>query len=75
MLHARARLIRALVGRESRLREYCMVVTEKSVKLKGVLKSTASSVEIKIDGRLVAELYDFNNEAEKRLGNDVAFLP
>ena len=51
-----------------------MVKTEKSVKLKGVLNRTASSAEIKSDGSLVVELYDFSSEAENWFGNDVAFL-
>ena len=51
-----------------------MVNIEKRMKLKGVLERTASSVEIKGDGSLVVELYDFSNEAEQRFGNDVAFL-
>ena len=51
-----------------------MVKTVKRVKLKGVLERTASSAEIKSDGSVVIELYDFSNEAEKWLGNDVAFL-
>ena len=51
-----------------------MVKTEKSVDLKGGLKQTASSAQIKSDGSLVIELYDFSSEAEKWLGNEVAFL-
>jgi hypothetical protein len=51
-----------------------VVKAGKSVKLKGVLEGTASSAEIKSDGSLVVELYDFSDEAEKWLGNDVAFL-
>ena len=42
-----------------------MVNIEKRVKLKGVLEGTASSVEIKGDGSLVVEVYDFSDEAEQ----------
>ncbi len=48
--------------------------TQNRVKLKGVLEHTASSAEIKSDGSLVVELYDFSSEAEQFFGNDVAFL-
>jgi hypothetical protein len=48
--------------------------THKRVKLKGGLEKTSSSAEVKADGSLVIELYDFSHEAEERLGNDVAFL-
>ena len=51
-----------------------MVKTEKLVDLKGGLKHTASSAQIKSDGSLVIELHDFSSEAEKWLGNEVAFL-
>ena len=51
-----------------------MVKTEKLVDLKGGLKHTASSAQIKSDGSLVIDLYDFSSEAEKWLGNEVAFL-
>jgi len=51
-----------------------MVTTVRFVDLKGGLKHTASSVHIKSDGSLVIELYDFSSEAEKWLGNEVAFL-
>jgi hypothetical protein len=47
---------------------------EKGVELKGGLKHTASSVKIKHDGSLVVELYDFSDDAQQWLGNDVAFL-
>jgi hypothetical protein len=47
---------------------------EKRVELKGGLKHTASSVKIKDDGSLVVELYDFSDDAQQWLGNDVAFL-
>ena len=47
---------------------------EHRVKLKGVLKQTASSAEIKSDGSLVIGLYDFSDDAQNWLGNDVAFL-
>lgn len=56
------------------LRELSMVKTEKRVDLKGRLKHTASSAKIKSDGSLVIELHDFSSEAEKWLGNEVAFL-
>lgn len=48
--------------------------TEKLVELKGGLQHTASSAQIKSDGSLVIELHDFSSEAEKWLGNEVAFL-
>ena len=51
-----------------------MVKTEKLVDLKGGLKHTTSSAQIKSDGTLIIELYDFSSEAEKWLGNEVAFL-
>jgi hypothetical protein len=51
-----------------------VVKTEKFVDLKGGLKHTASSAQIKSDGSLVIELHDFSSEAEKWLGNEVAFL-
>lgn len=51
-----------------------MANTKKRVKLKGVLAQTASSAEIKSDGSLVIELYDFSDEAQNWFGNDVAFL-
>ena len=51
-----------------------MADAAKRVKLKGVLERTASSAEIRSDGSLVIELYDFSGEAEMRFGNDVAFL-
>jgi hypothetical protein len=43
-------------------------------KLSGVLERTASWVYVVDDGTLVVELYDFSPDAEKWLGNDVAFL-
>ncbi len=49
-------------------------MTEKRVKLRGVLAHTASSAAIRADGSLVVELYDFSDEAHRLLGNDVAFL-
>lgn len=51
-----------------------MVKTQKLVDLKGSFKHTTSSAQIKSDGSLVIELYDFSSEAEKWLGNEVAFL-
>ncbi len=48
--------------------------TVKVVDLKGGLKHTASSAQIKSDGSLVIEVHDFSSEAEKWLGNEVAFL-
>jgi len=50
------------------------VKTEKRADLKGGLEHTASSAQIKSDGSLIIELYDFSSEAEKWLGNEVAFL-
>src|SRR6185436_7085861 len=42
--------------------------------LKGGSEHTASSAQIKSDGSLIIELHDFSSEAEKWLGNEVAFL-
>jgi hypothetical protein len=50
------------------------VTKEARVELRGVLDHTASSARIADDGSLIVELYDFSAEAEKWLGNDVAFL-
>ena len=44
------------------------------VKLRGILKQTASSAAIGDDGSLLVELYDFSDAAHKCLGNDVAFI-
>jgi hypothetical protein len=49
-----------------------MVNIEKRMKLKGVLERTASFIEVKGDGSLVVELYDFSDKAEEWFGNDVA---
>jgi hypothetical protein len=49
-------------------------MTDKRVKLRGVLAHTASSAAIGDDGGLVVELYDFSADAHTWLGNDVAFL-
>jgi hypothetical protein len=49
-------------------------MTDKRVKLRGVLAHTASSAAIGADGGLVVELYDFSADAHTWLGNDVAFL-
>jgi hypothetical protein len=46
---------------------------KRRVKLKGVLEHTSTSVEIKDDGSLVVEFYDFSDEAQNRFGNDVAY--
>jgi hypothetical protein len=62
------------VRRQRYRRGLRIVKTEKRVDLKGSLKSTTSSAQIKSDGSLVIELYDFSSEAEKWLGNEVAFL-
>ena len=43
------------------------------VKLKGGPSDSSSSVEIKDDGSLVVEFYDFSEEAESCFGNDVAY--
>jgi hypothetical protein len=48
--------------------------TKKRVKLKGGFEHTASSVEIKDDGSLVVEFYDFSDQAERSFGNDVAYI-
>ena len=46
----------------------------KRVKLEGGLDKTASSVEIKENGNLVIEFYDFSDSAQSQFGNDVAIL-
>lgn len=77
MLHAGVVSIPATgrkeLRRAQRNGESC-VTTERRVKLRGVLERTASSAEIKSDGGLTVELYDFSREAEEMFGNDVAFL-
>ena len=45
-----------------------------SVKLRGGLENTASTVRVEDDGRLVIEFYDFSSEAQSAFGNDVAYL-
>jgi len=50
------------------------MMTEKRVRLRGILAQTASSAAIGDDGSLVVELYDFSDAAQRCLGNDVAFL-
>jgi hypothetical protein len=47
---------------------------ELRVRLRGVLPHTASSATIEPHGGLVVELYDFSAEAQRWLGNDVAFF-
>lgn len=47
---------------------------EKRVRLKGVLEHSASSAQIRDDGSLVIEFYDFGPDAEEWFGHDVAFL-
>ncbi len=47
---------------------------KKCVKIEGGLDKTASSVEIKENGNLVVEFYDFSDSAQSQFGNDVAFL-
>ena len=44
------------------------------VDLRGVLPHTASCAAVDERGRLIVELYDFSDEAHRRLGNDVAFV-
>ena len=44
------------------------------VRLTGGLEHTASSVEVRPDGSLVVEFYDFSDEAERTFGNDVAYV-
>jgi len=43
------------------------------VKLKGGSKHTGHTIEMKPDGTLVAELYDFSDDADEALGGDVAW--
>lgn len=42
--------------------------------LSGNLARATSSIEIKADGRLVVEFYDFSDEAQTMLGRDVSYL-
>lgn len=44
------------------------------VRLTGGPKHTSSSVEVRPDGSLVVEFYDFSEEAEQHFGNDVAYM-
>ena len=44
------------------------------VRLTGGLEHTSSSVEVRPDGSLVVEFYDFSDEAERTFGNDVAYV-
>ena len=44
------------------------------VRLTGVLEHTASSVEVGPDGSLLVEFYDFSDDAQRFMGNDVACL-
>ena len=44
------------------------------VKLRGGLPHTSSSAEIRADGSLVIEWYDFSDEAQSSMGGDVAFF-
>ena len=51
------------------------MTVEKRVKLQGGIRpKTASTAAIGADGSLVVELYDFSDDAQKWLGNDVAFM-
>ena len=45
----------------------------KRVRFRDGLENTASSAEIKDDGTLVIEFFDFSEEAEGVFGNDVAY--
>jgi len=47
---------------------------QKRVRLKGGPEHTASSVEIRDDGSLVVEFYDYSDQAERCFGNDVAYM-
>jgi hypothetical protein len=44
------------------------------IKLRGKLKGTVSWVEIKTDGRLRLEFFDYSEDAQVFLGHDVAYL-
>jgi hypothetical protein len=46
---------------------------KKYIKLKGSLEHTCSSLEIKEDGSLIVDFYDFSQEAEDHMGGDVAY--
>jgi len=49
-------------------------MTDARVKLRGRLPDMASSAEIRPDGSLVVEVYDWSEEAGKWLGRDAAYL-
>jgi hypothetical protein len=44
------------------------------VKLRGKLKGTASWVEIKADGGLQLEFFDYSEDAQAIFGHDIAYL-
>jgi hypothetical protein len=45
-----------------------------SVKLKGILDHTSSTVEVHDDGHVELEYYDFSPGANDNFGNDVAWI-
>jgi hypothetical protein len=46
----------------------------RKVKLRGSLPQMASSASIREDGHLVIEVFDWSDEAQQWLGNDVAYF-
>jgi hypothetical protein len=48
--------------------------TPQRIELSGGLEKTVCWMEIKDNGSLIAELYDFSTDAQNWFGNDVAFL-
>ncbi len=48
--------------------------TRKRMPLTSGPQHSSSSIEIRDDGTLLVEFYDFSDEAEKWFGNDVAYL-
>jgi hypothetical protein len=51
-----------------------MSYESKRIKLAGNIERTTSSVEIKDDGSLIVEFYDFSTDAHQWFGRDVAFV-
>ncbi len=51
-----------------------MTGKSRRVKLTGGLPQSAHSIELREDGSLVAELYDFSDKANDFLGGDIAWI-
>ena len=49
-------------------------MSDARVRLRGGLPQTSSSAEIRPDGSLVIEWYDFSDQAQSSMGGDVAFF-